>query len=395
MKFCAIICEYNPFHNGHLYQMNEARTRSGCDGILCVMSGNFTQRGEAAIIGKYRRARHAVENGADAVIELPAAFSVSPAELFARGAVHLLHGVPSVRAISFGCENGTAEEFLSAANATRSEDKMFKTALKDALKDGTSYIRARAQTILAYNPELDPTLFLSPNNILGLEYCRAMLEEGCDLSVIPVERVGSGYTDSRPRENFSSASALRLCLAENTRKSRILLRRNLPACVYSDLLAHPPASFPFREAALCALLRADPKQIADTPDCSEGLENRLIALAKTNHYDGVVQKTVSKRYTAARIRRILMQNFLGITLKETRNFLSVPLYRNVLAVRKSGAEKILSALSEGESPLIVRRSDVAQLRKFALACFERDIRSNDLYHALTGTCERDCETLFV
>ena len=158
MKFCAVICEYNPFHNGHRYQLNEIRARSGCDKILCLMSGNFTQRGEATILGKYQRARHAVECGADLVLELPAAFSVSSAELFAKGAVHILGSIPSVTMLAFGCESGDKESFLAAAQATLNESKEFKAALKENMKGGTSYIRARNAAVLAFHDEIDESL---------------------------------------------------------------------------------------------------------------------------------------------------------------------------------------------------------------------------------------------
>ena len=174
MKFCAIICEYNPFHNGHKYQLAEARRLSGCDKILCIMSGNFTQRGEAAVFHKYERARHAVENGADAVIELPAAFSVSPAQLFACGAVHILAAIPAVQTLAFGCESGDKESFLRTARATLSESKQFKAALKENMKDGTSYIRARNAALLSSGADVDEALLSSPKGVavgeIGLDY---------------------------------------------------------------------------------------------------------------------------------------------------------------------------------------------------------------------------------
>ena len=118
MRIAAVVCEYNPFHNGHKYQLERIREESGCDKILCLMSGCFTQRGDMALFDKYTRARHAVENGADLVLELPTAFAVGSAEQFARGAVHILASIPAVKVLCFGCESGTKEEFLAAARAT-------------------------------------------------------------------------------------------------------------------------------------------------------------------------------------------------------------------------------------------------------------------------------------
>ncbi len=394
MKFCAVICEYDPFHNGHAYQLREMKKLSGADAALCLMSGNFTQRGEAAIADKYTRARHAVENGADAVLELPAAFATAPAELFARGAVHILASLPCVTTLAFGCESGDKESFLAAARASLAEDKAFKAALKENMKDGESYLRARIKTVLALNGDVDESLFSSPNNLLGTEYCRALLAEKCAAEPLPIPRVGAGYADVALGKNFSSATALRAVLrSDPDRKAKRALRRNLPPSVFADLDVRP---IPYGQAALCALLRADEETIAATPDCSEGLENKLKSLARSNpDYDGLVRKVVSKRYTLSRVKRILMQNFLEITLKEVRAFAEAPLYVRTLAVRKERAEDILASLAQGKFPLVVRKSDALALKKEAAACFGMDMRANDLYCALTGVHRGEYETVFV
>lgn len=394
MKICAVICEYNPFHNGHKYQFERIREQSGCDGILCLMSGNFTQRGDMAVFGKYDRARHAVENGADAVLELPAAFAVSPAELFARGAVHILNSIPAVSALAFGCESGTAESFLSAARATLSEDKQFKAALKENMKDGTSYAKARTQTVLAFNGDIDESLLTSPNNILGTEYCRALLLERSAIAPLPVARVGGGYADTAVFRNFSSATALRACMREDTRKARKALKNNLPPTVFESLPAHPCE--PFKQTAMYALVTASPERIAQTPDCSEGLENRFAAMSRSNpDYDEMLSKIVSKRYTLSRLKRILVQNLLSVRLKDVRDYLESPLYCKVLALKKEGAEEVLACLKAGKFPPITRKSDALVLKKDALACFGTDVRANDIYNVLTETHTNEFQTLFV
>ncbi len=393
MKFCAVICEYNPFHNGHKYQLDEIRKRSGCDKILCLMSGNFTQRGDMAVFGKYLRAKHAVENGADAVLELPVSFAVSPAELFASGAVHILSSIPAVSTLAFGCESGDSESFLQAAKATLSEDKLFKLALKENMKDGTSYVKARTKTVLAFNRDLDEALFTSPNNILGLEYTRAILAQNSRIQILPITRVGADYTDEKPQNNFSSATALRACLGDDSKKTVKILKSNLPASVFADCKEYRQSPYP--QAAICALLSTESDEVVKCPDCSEGLENKLRAMAKSNpDYDDMLQKVVSKRYTLSRLKRILLQNFLGVTRK-ARVYTESPLYYNVLAVRKKGAEEILAALAKGAFPVLVRKSDRGALKKEALASFETDVHANDLYNALTGQHTNEYETLFV
>ena len=394
MKYCAVICEYNPFHNGHKYQLGQIREQSGCDGILCIMSGNFTQRGDAAVFDKYERAKHAVEGGADVVLELPAAFAVSSAEYFAKGAAHILSSLPCVTRLAFGCESGTKEDFLRTARATLNESKQFKAALKENMKDGTSYLRARNAALLAAGADVDEALLTSPNNILGTEYCRALLEAGSKIEPIPIPRVGGGYADTALFKDFSSASALRLALADGSRKAKKALKRNLPAHVYAAAEGYAP--IPYEQAAMCALTAQKESELARCPDCAEGLENRLKAMVRsTPVYGEMLKKVVSKRYTLARLKRILAENFLSITREAVQSFLAAPLYCKVLAVRSSAAEEILNDLSAGAYPLIVRKSDYSKLSKAALDCFALDVRANDLYNALTGVPTNEYETRFV
>lgn len=393
MNFCAVICEYNPFHNGHLYLLGEARKRSGCDGILCLMSGNFTQRGEAAVLSKYERARHAVLMGADAVLELPVSFAVCSAEIFAKGALHILSALPSVEALAFGCESGTAEEFMRAAKATLSESKQFKAALKDNMKDGVSYVKARTQTVLSFHADIDEALLTSPNNILGTEYCRAILSCGSSILPIPILRAGGGYADGTLLSDFSSAAALRAALRDRSRKTEKLVRKNIPPCVYQSLQSLK--KLPYEEAALAALVAAEAEEIALCPDCSEGLENRLKAMTRSNpEYEEMLSKVVSKRYTLSRLKRILAQNLLKIRRKSVKDFLEAPLYAKVLAVKKNRSEEVLSSL-KGGIPVIARKSDALALRKEAESCFACDVRANDVYSVLAGERSNEFETLFV
>ena len=395
MKFCAVICEYNPFHNGHKYQLEQIRRLSGCDRILCLMSGNFTQRGDAAVFDKFTRARHAVENGADVVLELPAAFAVAPAEIFASGAVHILSSIPAVTTLAFGCESGTKEGFLQAAKATLSEDKIFKALLKENMKDGTSYVKARTKTVLQLNHDVDEALLSAPNNILGTEYCRAILSQNGKIEPLPIPRVGGGYADASLLKEFSSATALRLAMKDKDNKKTVkLLKGNLPASVFKDLEKYRET--PYKQAAVCALLSELPEDVMKCVDCSEGLENRLRAMAKSNpDYDAMLEKVVSKRYTLSRLKRILAQNFLGLTRRDVRSFQESPLYCKVLAVSRKDNADILGALSKGSFPVLARKSDMGALKKDALACFETDIRANDLYNVLSGSFTNYNETLFI
>ena len=206
MKICAIICEYNPLHNGHLYHISEARARSGADAVVCVMSGNFVQRGESAVMDKYTRARHAVWAGADAVIELPTVFATSNAEIFAKGAVHIISSIPACNTLCFGAEIADKLAFKSAARYLLNEPAEVSAQIKTALSEGASYAKARAQAYAGFIPF---DLLGSPNNILGLEYTKAILEKNAPIDILPIQRTGAGYLDTNLQENFSSASAIR------------------------------------------------------------------------------------------------------------------------------------------------------------------------------------------
>ena len=152
MKICAIICEYNPFHNGHLYQLMEAKRQSGADAILCIMSGNFVQRGEAATMDKFTRAKHAVLAGADAVIELPTVFACSNAELFAKGALSILSSIPAVSTLCFGAETADKAAFLLAARYLNNEPKEVSEKIKELISTGVSYAKARANAWAGFLP---------------------------------------------------------------------------------------------------------------------------------------------------------------------------------------------------------------------------------------------------
>lgn len=392
MKYCAVICEYNPFHNGHKYQLGQIREQSGCDGILCIMSGNFTQRGDAAVFDKYERAKHAVEGGADVVLELPAAFAVSSAEYFAKGAAHILSSLPCVTRLAFGCESGTKEDFLRTARATLNESKQFKAALKENMKDGTSYIRARNAGSTPFReccwgrrgaPRPRPR----PRR-------GELLAAGSAIEPLPIPRVGGGYADTALFKDFSSATALRGAMRDGSRKAKKALKNNLPPHVWRAALGYSPT--PYEKAALAALVAADEATIARCPDCSEGLENRLKSIARsTPAYDEMLKKVVSKRYTLTRLKRILAQNFLKITREAVQDFAEAPLYYKTLAVRSSAAEEILSDLNGGAFPAVVRKSDFNKLTKSALECFLTDVRANDLYNVLTGVATNEYETKFV
>lgn len=368
MKICAIICEYNPFHNGHLYQLEVAKKKSRADAIVCFMSGNFVQRGEAAVLEKHLRARHAILAGADAVVEIPVPFSSSPAELFAKGAIKLISSVPEINALSFGCENGDEESFFKAATLFLEEPEEISVEIKRLLKKGLSFVRARAEAW----ESIFPQGFLStPNNILGIEYAKALLLEKLAIRLFPVRRKGNAHTQTTLSDNFSSASAIRAALEK---KEYERLPGNLPLFVLKDL--SPTKNYlPVLEKA--ALIKRDTEKIKTVCDCTEGLENALKKAAWKNEPD-IVGKITSKRYTSSRIRRILLHNLLELSRDFIEKCLTDPLYLNLLDFKK-GSEVVLSALGKSSLPLLTKGTDARTLKGTAKKCYELGQRADGIF----------------
>ncbi len=369
MKFCAVICEYNPFHNGHLYQLQEAKRLSGADAILCLMSGNFVQRGEAAIMNKYTRAKHAVMAGADVVIELPTIFATSNAELFAKGAISILTAIPSVATLCFGAENADAQRFISSAKLLNNEPKEISEKIKRFIADGMSYAKARAKAW----EDVFPIDFLSlPNNILGIEYTRAILDKNANIEILPIARKGGHYNEMQLQENYSSATAIRFAIENKTDIST-----QVPSYVKFDT----PIQLENKLDALekYAILINSAKKIAQVSDCTEGLENAFKKAAIQN--EELVKTLTSARYTSSRIRRIALQNLIKIEENLIKSSLQTSLYLRVLAIKKDFGG-ILSILSNSALPLIVRAHDEEVLTGVAKEAYQKDIFAEKIYNLL-------------
>lgn len=380
MKICAIICEYNPFHNGHLYQLRQAREQSGADAVLCLMSGNFVQRGEASIMDKYTRSKHAVQAGADIVLELPSPFATANAELFAQGAMHILSSIPAVQTLCFGAENAQKTAFLTASRYLLNEPKEVSQKLKEEIAKGASFAKARANAFAGFIPF---DVLCSPNNILGLEYTKAIMRRNANIEILPIERVGGGYSDENLHENYSSATAIRSAVAHGQTPTG-----NLPNFVLKDLPKEFNNSLELLEKY--AIISTNLDELKSVCDCTEGLENAFMRVAKSNL--PLVENLTSARYTSSRIRRIALQNLLKIDENLIRESLCSPLYLRVLAVNKRQKE-LLSAISESDFPVIVRAHDENALLGVAKQCYERDIFAEHVYGLLYGNEEKE-KTIF-
>lgn len=383
-NICAIICEYNPFHNGHLYLMDRAREETSCDGILCLMSGNFVQRGETAILEKHIRAAHAVQGGADCVIELPLPYAVSSAEAFAEGAVSILKKIPSVRTLAFGCENGTAEDFLRTAAFLNEEPEHYRAALKACLDRGESFASAKAAALHECLSETDASLCLTPNNILGLEYTRAILRQSAKIAIHPVLRTGFVHGDTVLHPDFSSASSIRNALLQHgdteTAMGNLPLftRQDMPKRLTEESIGRLDAAEYF------ALCMCSEEELASTSGCSEGLEHRLKSLLPLcSTAEEIINQATCRRYPSGRIRRLLLCNALRIPASLPPALRSEGAYCNVLAADAKKADSVLPLLKQGGLPLLIRGKDREDLSGPANECL-----------TLTKRADAFCRSLF-
>ena len=386
MKISSAICEYNPFHNGHAKHLEYIKSEIKPDYTIVFLSGNFTQRGETAVNDKYTRAIWAIKAGADAVIELPTVFATSTAEIFASGAVKLINSLPFDKSICFGTESDNLSGLKELATLSLNETPKMKEIIKSELDKGEPLLKARIKAIKSVaNENVDLTYLNSPNNILGLEYVKAIIKNNYDIDIKTLVRKGAGYLDYEIKEELSSALSIRNAINSGNKS---LIKNQVPPFVYNDL----PDNLPLLDKEiLYSILVSDLSDISQTLECAEGLENRIKSLAKNCvSVDELLTKLKTKRYTDARIRRILLASTLKIKGDFARECLNEPLYLKILAINKNKPE-ILSVLSNSNYPIITRKTDALNLTGTAKKCFEKDILAGEIYSLITGEIQNAYE----
>ena len=330
MRIAGIICEYNPLHLGHRKQMDFLRAQGY--GIVCAMSGNFVQRGHPAIFNKMRRAEAAVRCGADLVVELPIPYALSSAEGFAVGGVDILSRLCDT--LCFGAEDANSEKLMETASALLSPE--FSEELRPQLDAGLSFPAARAKALTEMG--MDAAILDTPNNILAVEYCKAILAQGCAMNILPIYRGGSYHDEEANAEN-PSATALRNLLEKGEKWSSFV-----PEAAISCFENTPIHSLKNGEKAILYRLRTmTDAEFEALPYGSEGLWRKLMHGSREwNTLDEIIAATKSKRYTRTRIDRMILCAFLGL---QERDFKSPVPYCRVLAFNDTG-RAILSKVRE-------------------------------------------------
>lgn len=379
MKICACVAEYNPLHLGHIKHIEHIKNELNAEKLIVIMSGNFTQRGEPAVLDKFTRARHAILSGADMVIELPTVFATANAETFATGAVKILNSLGVVDGLCFGVESGTDFEYLTLAKAMNDESREYRKALKEALDNGVSLAKAKFEALKTTGEgNYNEALISSPNNILGLEYTKAILKCKSDIDIYPMPRTGD-HNDATLKKGITSATSIRQVIKSGKIK---ILKKNVPPYVFKSLKSYPTA---FDNLIMASVIINSAEFMEKLPDCTEGLENRIKALCKDNRtVDALVEKVSTKRYTSTRIRRILINNLLGITSDLVKECLESDLYAKVLAVDEDSKDLISLITSNSSIPVLTRKSDTMSLKKTAERCWRKDCLAVDLYNLATN-----------
>lgn len=393
MRVVGIAAEYNPLHNGHIYHLEQAKELANADFTVVALSGNFVQRGEPACADKFTRAEWALRAGVDLVVEIPQCLACASAERYAEGAVKVLASTGIVTDMAFGVETDDVDALYRITDILYREPPSFKANLAYHLKQGKSYPRAQFDALNDLDlPQGTIQLLTEPNNILAVEYLKAIRRYAPHIRPVPVKRNGNSYHDTELTGELSSATAIRQALLEGNDEVLSALPLFVSGAARFD--SQFPATIEnFGPLILYRLRSMSLDEIAALPDVSEGFE-QVIARAVRNSPDifTFLENIKSKRYTMARCKRIAISALLHIQQDLSEQLLSDPgnLYLRVLGVL-TGSRGLLSAIaSDGSVPVILRNSDIGNCSDTARDSLAIDAFSTDLFaYALGKEVHRD------
>lgn len=387
-KVLGIIAEYNPFHNGHLFHLNESKKLTGSSYTVAIMSGNFAQRGNTSIIDKWSKAKSAIECGVDLVVELPVLYSTSSAENFAEGAIKILASLKVVDYLSFGAETADINLLNNIATVLNEEPKEYKSLLSEELKKGLSYPKARENALMIYLNDIKKysNVLSSPNNILGIEYIKALKKYNSIIQPIAMPRHESGHNDLNYHGNIASSTAIRNITKNN---GFDILRKLMPEPSYTNLIKNikvghvVPDLSVFEKEIIFNLRKMSIYDISQLPDVSEGLEFAIKNAANScNSLVELLNIIKSKRYTQTRIQRILLYSLLGITKKDIAISKKTQPYVRVLGFNEKG-KYLISEVAKANPKLniitSVKKFTDKNLNRNLKSMLEKDIWATDVY----------------
>ena len=401
MSIVGLITEYNPFHNGHKYHIEQARKLTGADTVIVIMSGNFVQRGTPAILDKFTRANMALQCGADLVIELPAYYATASAEYFALGAISILEKLQIVDSLVFGSECGNLEVLQEIARILTTEPDDYQSMLRTFLREGNTFPAARARALTNYitmNQTLSDSRFTneeltgilnSPNNILGIEYLKALMKLNSKITPMTIQRIHADYHSTSLDHRISSATSIRHALDCNP-VDLDALSTCMPTEAFEILKNSIHHSCPIRPEQINLLLRSsllklDVKTLSTYQDISTDLAIRILNVAtQPCSYEQLVQSIKCKQYTQTRIQRALCHILLGITKEDVIDSLNngITPYARILGFRKSKISCLRFTRNLDSLSLITKLSN-ASPHLLESKMMQTDLYASRLYHHMT------------
>lgn len=392
MKIIGVITEYNPFHNGHLYHIEKAKELSQADAVVVVMSGNFVQRGNPAVMPKHLRAEMALKAGASVIFELPVCYATGSAEFFAEGAVSLFHKLGCIDAICFGSECGDISALKRIADILIKEPQEYKEFLQSELKSGLSFPKARQNALGSYlKDESLKTVLEHPNNILGIEYIKALSKHNSEMKAFTIQRTTANYHSETLDAQYSSASAIRN-LIKNTEFSQSIniLNTQIPT-VSLDVLKnnyntrYPVYADDFSLLLKYKLLSENKSSLTKYMDVSEELANRIIN--RRNEFltfEQFCDLLKSKELTYSRISRALIHILLNIKQSDLNNYAQNNHceYGHILGFRKDSTQVLKEFKNHSSVPILTKLTQTDELSESAKQMLDQDIFASDLYESV-------------
>ncbi|TCP30481.1 putative nucleotidyltransferase [Scopulibacillus darangshiensis] len=381
MNVTGVIVEYNPFHNGHFYHLQKSIDQTKADLVIAVMSGNFLQRGEPALLSKWERTKMALEAGIDLVVELPYAFATQKAEIFANGAVSILDALGTTH-LCFGSEQGDIQPFINTLSFTCEHQTEYDLEIKKYLKQGHSYPKSQALAFRSLNLPDMPIVDLSkPNNILGYHYLKAVKDQGSAISVDTIKRVAAEYHDANLTDNsIASATSIRQTIfAEGGQLHKIQSKvpdftyRRLDAAQKSGSLHHWEHYYPY---LFYKLITVQLEELVDIYEAEEGLEHRMLRIVeRTDSFKAFMEELKTKRYTWTRLQRLCVHTLTNTKKRDMKGTLTNKLapYIRLLGMNQKGQSYLNKRKADLSLPLITN------IRKNTPPLLDLDIKAAKVY----------------
>ncbi|MGN1013614.1 MAG: nucleotidyltransferase family protein [Clostridia bacterium] len=375
MKIVGIIAEFNPMHNGHKYLIEKAKQITGADVAICLMSGNFTQAGNIALKDKFTRAKIAIENGFDAIIELPTIFATSSAEFFAFGAINILNGLKCIDYLCFGSETGNISTITDIAKKIIKNNDNIWDNITESMKEGISFAKAREYAISKYLSKDEIAISCLPNNILAIEYVKSLLKQKSTIVPIAIKR-------EENNEYITSATIIREMIENSNDISKYVLN-------YTTILDNPQLNNNMYNLIKYAILSKEKDQIKNINGVTEGLENKLYdEINNSNNYNEFIQNVKSKRYQLSKIKRILINIMLDISKEDFLNLnTDNNCYAHIININSSLKNELLSKLNKNSNiPVITSLNNniISNLNDTIRKSLLLDVKASNIYSILSN-----------